>query len=532
MKLINLAKINFAGESGSAPVPPGPGPTPTPSADADVVLRDYDGSVVASYSKEEFAALTELPTPPAHEGLTFQEWNWPLADAQAYCAQHGMVEFGATYITSDGKTRIYITLTEGGTNPYMSLGINGSVDVDWGDGSAHDTMVGTDQTTAVTLQHVYAIAGDYIITLTSAEGTHISLLGASTAGCMLLWRNDNSYAPYSRPFQNAIKHLRIGAGIDSIETRGLVGCFSLKTITIPNNLYGIGSTGFGSCFSLKAVSLPRSITYLDVKVFTGCNSLEYVMFPAFLQYIQSGAFDLCYNLKTCILPTSTTLIYSTAFINCFNLSKLVLPEGLKFLYMNAFSNCYSLTEIALPSTLVTGSQQCFIQCYGLKKVIIREGSTMIPSYCFQNCKNLSEIEFVGSQALFIESHAFIGCSNIERVILNRQMRFGPSVFEDLYSLFKVEPGVNYLSQRMFVNCYSLTEITIEESVTNIPQETFANCRNLSRIYCKPIVPPSLSNNAFNNVAADLIIYVPAESVDAYKAATNWVSYASKIQPMP
>ena len=85
-KLINLAKINFAGESGSAPVPPGPGPTPAPSADADVVLRDYDGSVVASYTKEDFAALTELPTPPEHEGLTFQEWNWPLADAQAYCA--------------------------------------------------------------------------------------------------------------------------------------------------------------------------------------------------------------------------------------------------------------------------------------------------------------------------------------------------------------------------------------------------------------------------------------------------------------
>jgi hypothetical protein len=39
----------------------------------------------------------------------------------------------------------------------------------------------------------------------------------------------------------------------------------------------------------------------------------------------------------------------------------------------------------------------------------------------------------------------------------------------------------------------------------------------------------LNANAFNGTNASLVIYVPASQEDAYKAATNWSTYASKIQ---
>ena len=39
-------------------------------------------------------------------------------------------------------------------------------------------------------------------------------------------------------------------------------------------------------------------------------------------------------------------------------------------------------------------------------------------------------------------------------------------------------------------------------------------------------PPTLGANAFNNTTCK--IYVPDASVSAYKAATNWSTYASRI----
>ena len=44
-------------------------------------------------------------------------------------------------------------------------------------------------------------------------------------------------------------------------------------------------------------------------------------------------------------------------------------------------------------------------------------------------------------------------------------------------------------------------------------------------------PPSLASNTFNSLSPVSRIYVPDASVDAYKTATNWITYASYIYPI-
>jgi hypothetical protein len=43
-----------------------------------------------------------------------------------------------------------------------------------------------------------------------------------------------------------------------------------------------------------------------------------------------------------------------------------------------------------------------------------------------------------------------------------------------------------------------------------------------------VFPPSLGSEAFSSVHPSFIIKVRSPYVDAYKAATNWNAYASKI----
>ena len=90
-----------------------------------------------------------------------------FAKAKQYVAKYGRLDIGQKYRVTDGKTRIFIELDEYRREPVLGLGVNGSVDIDWGDGSAHTTLTGTDVSVYVsTPPHTYPSGGEYVITLT------------------------------------------------------------------------------------------------------------------------------------------------------------------------------------------------------------------------------------------------------------------------------------------------------------------------------------------------------------------------------
>ena len=61
-------------------------------SEGDVNFYDYDGTLVMSYTADDFLELSQIPQNPSHEGLTAQGWNWNLSDAQAYVRKYGMLE--------------------------------------------------------------------------------------------------------------------------------------------------------------------------------------------------------------------------------------------------------------------------------------------------------------------------------------------------------------------------------------------------------------------------------------------------------
>ena len=79
----------------------------------------------------------------------------------------------------------------------------------------------------------------------------------------------------------------------------------------------------------------------------------------------------------------------------------------------------------------------------------------------------------------------------------------------------------------FKNCSGFTSITIPNSVTSIGYQTFYNCSGLNSIIVNSSTPPTLGGASFDNTN-NCPIYVPAESVEAYKTATYWSNYASRI----
>ena len=317
----------------------------------DVNFIDYDGTVLHSYTVAEAAALTALPPLPEHSGLICQGWNWSLANIKALGRA---VTVGAMYITDDGKTRIYIHLEEGRTSPMLGCCPNGTVTVDWGDGTTPDTLTGTSTSTVKwTPTHEYSAAGDYVIKL-SVVG-RVGLAGNSSSNqYSYLLRYSSGADSRNRVYQNAIRKAEIGGGVTSIGNYAFQYCYSLSSITIPNSVTSIGASAFQYCCSLSSITIPNGVTSIGSYAFLYCYSLSSITIPNGVTAINSNAFQNCYSLSSITIPGSVTSIGSSAFQYCYGVRYYDFTRHTAvptLSYTSAFNGIAADCEIRVPAAL-------------------------------------------------------------------------------------------------------------------------------------------------------------------------------------
>lgn len=92
-------------------------------------------------------------------------------------------------------------------------------------------------------------------------------------------------------------------------------------------------------------------------------------------------------------------------------------------------------------------------------------------------------------------------------------------------------GLEEIQMAALGQCTSLTAITLPESVTVLGRNVFFNSSNLSVCICRRAVPPEMGSAGFYGTSKALRIYVPDESVEAYKAAPNWSVQKDRIRPL-
>ena len=513
----------------------------------DVNFYDYDGTVVASYTAAEFANLTAMPDNPSHEGLTAQGWNWSLADAKAYIADYGSLNIGQMYITSDGKTRLYISLPEGRTSPILQLYLNDNseLDIDWGDGGTHSTSTSTSEDYK-SERHEYSSSGDYVIAITVVNGGFV-LQSLSTTVSNILWNGNDSTRSPDESYNNAIKKIEIGDDVTSIAQYAFNGCYSLSSITIPNTVTGIGiyafyncsslssitipngvtsigESAFNNCYSLSSVTIPNTVTSIAQYAFQNCRSLSSITIPDGVTSIGDRAFQDCYSLSSVTIPDSVTSIGQQAFYYCYSLSSITIPNGVTSIGGSAFYNCYSLSSITIPNTVTSISDYAFYNCYSLSSVTIPDSVTSIGSYAFNNCYSLSSVTIPDS-VTSIAQYAFQACSSLSSITIPDSVTsIGSYAFQTCRSLSSVTipDSVTSIGNGSFNGCYSLSSITIPDSVTSIGIYAFQYCSYMSYIKFESTTPPRVtSSSTWTDVSTSTKILVPSGTLATYKSARNY-----------
>lgn len=91
-------------------------------------------------------------------------------------------------------------------------------------------------------------------------------------------------------------------------------------------------------------------------------------------------------------------------------------------------------------------------------------------------------------------------------------------------IFKDDSHITAIAGASFTYCNSLRELILPPSIeTIISLDSYLT--NYQTLYVKSLTPPSLSGGFTKDLTA---IYVPMESVDAYKSASGWSNYADII----
>ena len=103
-----------------------------------------------------------------------------------------------------------------------------------------------------------------------------------------------------------------------------------------------------------------------------------------------------------------------------------------------------------------------------------------------------------------------------------------NVYKDGKGMLCFDRDVTTIGFGAFSNCDSLTSVTIGNSVTTIGDYAFYGCSSLTSVYCKATTPPAGRIDMFYYNASGRKIYVPMESVEAYKSANGWSDYADAI----
>lgn len=248
----------------------------------------------------------------------------------------------------------------------------------------------------------------------------------------------------------------------------------------------ISEEAFRDCHAMRSVQFPSELHEIGNNAFLGCSELRAIHIPKRLNYVYGGAFAHCPSLTSIQVEQGNAILYSIDnvlfaregffLIQCpaSRKGRYTIPEGIQQIYNQAFDGCSSLTQIDIPDGVYRIHSNAFQDCSSLRSITLPEGLCEVSNSCFQNCSSLRSVT--------------------------------------------IQEGPTSIGYFAFEGCRSLREVHIPSTVIRIDNCAFNQCTSLEHVTNLSLVPQEISDEVFVHYGT---LHVPAQSVEAYRAAPNW-----------
>ena len=376
---------------------------------------------------------------------------------------------------------------------------------------------------------------------------------------------------------SSLSSVTIPSSVTSIGKNAFQNCTSLPSVIIPDSVTSIGLSAFWNCRSLSSVTISSGVTSINYGVFANCISLTSVTIPDSVTSIGSHAFYGCISLSNVNIPSGVTSIGSYAFSECFSLSSVTIPDSVTSIEEGTFKHSHGLSSVTIPNSVTSIGRDAFMYCYGLTSVTIGDGVTSIGSAAFMDCPILTSVTInattpptIAADVTFGPNNCpiYVPCSSVsayksasgwsdyasrihgippceEHPKWVATFAGGTTASAECDSSSAITYGevsrnvvsiqigdcVTSIGGAAFYQCRSLPSVIIPDSVTTIGNEAFWYCESLTSVTVEATIPPALGSGVFS-FTNYCPIYVPAGSVNDYKSASGWSTYASRIQAIP
>ena len=390
---------------------------------------------------------------------------------------------------------------------------------------------------------------------------------------------------------SSLTSVTIGNNVRSIGSYAFYYCTSLTSITIPDSVTSIGGYAFNGCSSLESITLPfvgsnKSATSassgtlfgyifgtssysgsVGTKQYYSSENYATYYIPASLKSVTItggnilyGAFYNCSRLTSVTIGNQVTSIGNSAFYGCSKLNDVYITDiaawcGISFanstanpLYYanNLYLNGELVTELVMPDGVTRIGSYAFYDCDSLTSVTIPNSVTSIGNYAFFNCADLEEIYFnaTAMNDLSYDNYVFAYAGengNGIKVVIGKNVTKIPSYLFYPYSSYstKYVPKIvsvefeegsacKSIGNYAFLDCSSLTSITIPDSVTSIGEYAFYDCSSLTSVTI-PNSVTSIGNYAFYNCTALEEIHFNAISMDDLSYENRVFAYAGQSE---
>lgn len=211
-------------------------------------------------------------------------------------------------------------------------------------------------------------------------------------------------------------------------------------------------------------------------------------------------------------------------------------------------NIRTLVSFSVVLKSMTSMDSKFLNAASLEIVDTTQWNTSSVTsfrYMFVNCVSLKYIDAsnIDTSSATTLQEMFANCTSLESLDVSDWDTSKVTTMEKMFngdmklmsldvSKWKFRENTSVGTYQMFYNCMLIKELRFDKSLTYLNNQTFSGASFCVKYVFESITPPTLANTqAFQSINALAKIYVPDDSVNAYKTASNWSTYASCIYPI-